>query len=214
MGDADKVGEPYLLKGEWEGEYFHKLLGVYENLPENEKQYISFEGFKPNDQLNAYYNAADCLVNISVHNDEDYGMSCAEALATGLPMIITNWAGLTSFRRKPYEESILLVPVRLGPKGKLIKLSALTESLEKFYRNPPPQDRQTIARASLEYTGLSHVAEVVKKNTDTGKIFKGFRSLMHEAAGNAKYQNNHTFYDIKKKKYNDLFFKVYAHYVE
>lgn len=214
VGDADKVGEPFLLRGEYEGEYFHYLQDVYHALPAEEQGHIEFHGFRPNRELNAYYNAADCLVNMSVHNDEDYGMSCAEALAAGLPMILTNWAGLVSFRRDGLEQDVRLVPVKLTRRGKLIALKRLREALEDFYRRSGEPDRAQIARLSLEYTGVAPVAKIVTQGLQKGHTFTGFEPNLYDAARLEFYQNWNTFAVTKTKTFNDLYMQVYSHYVE
>lgn len=214
VGDADKVGEPFLLRGEYEGEYFHHLLEVMDTLPETERAYIEFHGFRPNTELNAYYNAADAFVNISVHNDEDYGMSCAEALAAGLPLILTDWAGFSSFRRPGLEDAIRMVPVKIARRGKLVSLKGLARAFDDIQQRLATFDRSQIARASLAYTGLGNAGAIVAKGLGRAHTFEGYLPGLHEAARLETYQNWNTFADMKLKTFNDLYMKVYRHYVE
>lgn len=214
VGDADKVGEPFLLQGEYEGEYFHYVYETWKKLPETEQKYIEFHGFRPNTELNAYYNASDVFVNISVHNDEDYGMSCAEALATGLPLILTDWAGFSSFRRRGIEDSVQLVPVKISRRGKLISLKTLYSLFDKMHNRKGSFDRSYISKQSLTYTGVENVAMTVKKGLRRSHVFEKFSDVFHEAARLETYQKWNTFADLKSKTFNDLYMKVYRHYVE
>ncbi len=213
VGDPDKVGEPWLGKPEFESEYFHYLMSLMEEMTKEEKSKISFYGFRPNKELPEFYQAADCLVNISVHNDEDYGMTCAEAQACGLPMILTDWAGFQGFQRPGLEEEVQLVPVRLSPKGKLINLKALKAALTKMHEEHRRFDREKIARTSLEWTSVASAAKIVAKNPEKMKLFTKFHPLLHQAAHREYYTKHNTFSNFKKKSFNDLYLKVYSHYV-
>lgn len=214
VGDPDNVGEPWLGKPEFEGQYFHYLTRKMENLRPEDRERISFLGFRPNKELPSFYKAADCLVNISVHNDEDYGMTCAEALACGLPLILTDWAGFHGFKRPGLEAEVQLIPVRLNPKAKQINLKELKTALSNMHKNHHSFDREKIARVSLEWTSLSNVAQIVAKNRKFIKPFKKFHPLMHQASHREFYSKHNTFADFKKKSFNDLYMKVYRHYVQ
>ena len=48
-------------------------------------------------ELRDYYHACDVFTSLSLHNDEDYGMSPAEALCSGMPLILSDWGGHASF---------------------------------------------------------------------------------------------------------------------
>lgn len=212
VGDVDKIGEPFLLENELEGEYFHRLWKIWQEMPDQTRERIEFHGFRPNKELLSYYNAADFLVNISVHNDEDYGMTCAEALACGLPAILTDWAGFSSFRRPGLEAHVTMIPVKIHPKGKLIHLRSLKAAFDSSMRAPVPP-RKEIARLSLRHTGLENVTKIVRKGIKKTSPFTCFKETLHEAAHLEVYQRWCTFADRKKKTFNQLYMKVYRHYV-
>lgn len=213
VGDCDKVGEPWLLKGEYEGEYFHHIQDVYSKLSPDEQKHIEFHGFRPNKELIGYYNGADCLVNISVHNDEDYGMSCAEALACGLPMILTSWAGFAGFQRPGLKEEVRFVPVKISPRGKLIQLSTLKTQLQHMSEFAKTYDRAKIEKLSLEWTSIENAGKIVADFEKHLKVFSEFTPNVKRAAVLEIYNNYNTFTDMKNKTFNSLYMQVYRHYV-
>ena len=56
---------------------------------------VKFIGQKSQEELSYYYNAADIVVMPS--NYESFGMAALEAMACGVPVIVTNVAGISSF---------------------------------------------------------------------------------------------------------------------
>ena len=73
---------------------FEQELESYDDLTRSR---IHFLGNLASDELYDYYQACDVFVSLSLHNDEDYGMSPAEALCCGMPLILSNWGGYASF---------------------------------------------------------------------------------------------------------------------
>jgi glycosyltransferase involved in cell wall biosynthesis len=213
VGDTDKVGEPWLLSHEFEYEYFHKLQKILNSLPNRERVQIEMHGFKPNKELTSYYNAADCLVNISVHNDEDYGMSCAEAQACGLPLILTSWAGFTGFQRKDLIDEVRFVPVQLSKLGKIVDLETLESQFDYMLEHGKKMDRNKIQKVSLDWTSIDNASKIIKKNIKPQNVFKGFEPSMDEAVKLEVFQKNRTFTDLKKVTFNNFYMRVYRHYV-
>lgn len=96
-GSFDDLGVPYLNFFDGPNRYFTEVLKECLSLPENIKSRIRFLGHYDGQELSYVYNAADVFVSLSVHNDEDFGMAPAEAGMSGLPLILSNWAGYKSF---------------------------------------------------------------------------------------------------------------------
>jgi glycosyltransferase involved in cell wall biosynthesis len=211
VGDTDKVGEPWLFKSEWEYEYFHYLQNVMIKFPEHIQPKIEFHGFKPNKELLDYYNAADCLVNISVHNDEDFGMTCAEAQACGLPAILTDWAGFSGFALD-LPHAVKYVPVRLTPQAKQVKLSKLLEDFKTTVTHPTP-DRKELAKKSLAWTSIDNAHKIVSRNIKKLHVFSEYMPEMKVAAQLEFYSKRNTFTNAKKQIFNSFYLKVYRHYV-
>ena len=104
----------------------------------------------PQEDLNGLYNAADIFVSTS--RGEGYGLTLAEALACGVPVIAQN---VSAIPEVVGPGGLLLEPQRLitVPSGEDIWLSdidAFTKAIEYLYDNPD-------VRANLGRAGVSHV---------------------------------------------------------
>src|SRR5258706_9646897 len=77
-----------LLVGE--GSYRHELEKMSESLNLQEK--VVFAGRIPFEKISDYYNMLDIFVNISEY--ESFGVSVIEALACGIPVVVTDVGGL------------------------------------------------------------------------------------------------------------------------
>lgn len=58
------------------------------------KEQVNFVGHRGADELRALYNIADATVNLTLHHDENFGLSQVEAMACGTPVVGTSWGGL------------------------------------------------------------------------------------------------------------------------
>ena len=212
IGEPDSLGKPFEDRNEWEGEYFQQIIEIVSNLDPEEQQRIEFHGFKSNSQLLNYYNAADCFINLSVHHDEDFGMSCAEALSTGLPMILSNWAGFASFKTQNLKSHVNLIPVHLTDQGPQLEIDAIADELSSF----KPADQMTrlkIRELALEDLGIKSVKNIISYGLNMPCLFKGSKVFLQEAAYREKFFTKNTFYSHRERKYNDIYLKTYKHYV-
>ncbi|MCK5883676.1 MAG: glycosyltransferase family 4 protein [Bacteriovoracaceae bacterium] len=118
-GEFDDLGVPYLLHETCYNSYYMMYRQLISALPQDIADRVIYLGNLDSDQLLDVYCASDCFVSLSVHNDEDYGMSPAEALCTGVPAILTRWGGYSSFQIAGEEKHCALIPVEIG-ESKLI----------------------------------------------------------------------------------------------
>jgi glycosyltransferase involved in cell wall biosynthesis len=58
------------------------------------KEQVTLVGRRNADELRALYNIADVAVNLTLHHDENFGLSQVEAMACGTPVVGTSWGGL------------------------------------------------------------------------------------------------------------------------
>jgi len=90
-GEWDDILMPYSGKFGPLGSYFAQFSGTSEK---HLNDHIHFLGKLDSAQLLKANNGCDLFVSFSTYNDEDYGMSVAEALACGLPCLLSNWGDL------------------------------------------------------------------------------------------------------------------------
>ena len=69
-----------------------KIETLIDSLGISEKVVIQ-NWLSPN-ELNQMFNAADAFINLTLHHDENFGLSQVEAMSAGLPVIGTAWGGL------------------------------------------------------------------------------------------------------------------------
>jgi glycosyltransferase involved in cell wall biosynthesis len=213
-GHQDSLGDPFFGKFEIEGEYFRKFYATYRSLPESIQQRIHFMGAVPNAKLLSVYGGADVLTNLSVHNDEDYGMSVAEAQFTGLPSILTDWGGLAGFANPQVVEGTHYIPVKIAPTCKSIDRKAVIQALKDFYVNPRRSLRTRIAQAAAERLSLAASAGVIRKMLDQkSEPFNGFTDLFKQASFAQSIAPYKWMYLDKYQNVNNLYKKIYSSYV-
>jgi glycosyltransferase involved in cell wall biosynthesis len=97
VGSFDDLGAEFQGINTREGYMFSKIQKLLENLPEIVTSSIKFWGHQEKETLRKLYNASDMFMSLSLYHDEDFGMSPAEALSCGLPTLLTDWGGYSSF---------------------------------------------------------------------------------------------------------------------
>lgn len=99
-GPFDDIGIPYLglsrLPLAMETEFYTFI----ESLAPEIQEKITYVGDLKSEDLARFFNASDAYISLSAHNDEDFGMAPAEALCSGLPLLLSNWGGFRDFNRK------------------------------------------------------------------------------------------------------------------
>jgi glycosyltransferase involved in cell wall biosynthesis len=211
-GNTDHIGDHFLGKWELEGEYFRKINKIFKSLPDKVQSKIHFMGSVPNNELKAVYQGADMLVNLSVHNDEDYGMSVAEALCSGLPAIITDWGGLASFHQEEIPGATTLIPVKIGLTSKLMHFDSIVESFEKTLESGHHKNRGLISEKALEQFGLEAAKDIIKttlkRKTPEFSEFTPFFNKVHD-----KIIFNLSPYLTQRKNISTLYREIYSSYV-
>ncbi len=77
------------------------------NLSESDAKKVMHLGYVPHDQVHHYFNAADVFVFPTVFN-EGFPNAVLEAMASGLPIIVSDIAGISEYVRN--EDSALIIP--------------------------------------------------------------------------------------------------------
>lgn len=213
FGAPDHVGDPFVGKWDAECEYFRKINKIYRALPKDIQEKIHFMGNVPNSELKGVYQGADMLVNLSVHNDEDYGMSVAEAQCSGLPAILTDWGGLAGFYHPELPEATQYIDVTIGARNKLIDSKAVVSALVRTIEGKKFEKRKELSELSYNKVGVEAAAKIVKdtmakepeKFTGLSPFFS--RVLQHYHFAQNPYINPTT------RELNNNYRKIYSSYV-
>ena len=147
---------------------------------------VQYLGVLGKEELRGLYCAADVYASLSLHHDEDFGMSPAEALSCGLPVILSDWGGYSSFRE--VEGGCQLIPVKIGPKGPSLSSPSVQKAL--FLRSAQVLD--TKARASLAERAVSQLsieaaAEILTDIYSAPvRRFEGFQWILKEQVSRSR----------------------------
>ena len=213
-GFPDNIGDPFVALYEFEGEYFRYFYRYYESLPEEIRSRIHFMGSVPNKELISVYLGADVLVNPSVHNDEDYGMSVAEAQFQGLPSILSDWGGLASFEHPTIPDAVAFIPIKIGVRSKLLSQTVLKSKMREYFINPRGEIRPTLGKVARKKFGIKRSSEIIGDAiVKESKIFAGFDELFQKIILQIKFREHGNIYLDKYAKIRKLYREIYSAYV-
>lgn len=210
-GGVDNLGDRFLGKWETQGEYFRKVSKTLRSLPELTQSRVKIFGMVPNKDLRSIYQGADVLVNPSVYNDEDYGMSVAEAQCSGLPVITTDWGGLASFYSPDLPTAVKLIPVKIGKKSKLLSREPLIESFLESCISAKDIDRNSVAKLAHDRFSTLACSKILLGTLEKKpKPFSGFNTFFREVVNDHLYKGNP--YLDSKGNISKLYKKIYSSY--
>jgi glycosyltransferase involved in cell wall biosynthesis len=202
-GPFDSMGVPYLNILPMDHEFYYDYQKLLRRLSPKAQSNIRYLGILYNEELNQLYSAADGFVSLSTHNDEDYGMAVAEALSTGLPCVLTDWAGYSDFRKyAPTTTALIRV---------------------KFVEGQLQYDDQQLARALLKmsstphlrqsncYLGFPVVADRLRQILQQESFcFTGFNQKLTELCQAWEQMA----FSTQDQRYNRYYFETYRSYFE
>lgn len=183
VGAFDDVGAEFLGYSTFQGHMFSKIQSLLSNYAEVENEDVVFWGHQPKEKLRKLKAAADYFISLSLYHDEDYGMSPAEALATGLPSLLTDWGGYSSFVGNDWD--CQLVPVSITELGLEIGTAQIGKSLMAAMENQKKEHSFRAARASAFMSKFSidsntgALEHLLKKDVAP---FGGFNWLLEQYA--------------------------------
>lgn len=211
-GDFDDLGNPFTGTLSKDGEFQLRFLHTLNSFNDNIKSRIRYVGNLSQEELLKYYNAADIYLSMSAHNDEDFGMSPAEALCTGLPCILSNWGGYASFNLKN-QNACTLIPTEMDVVKILYDSKVLTKELFSMLAKVPElrDKREKLRIQNINAFSIDAVINILNKTLTTdSKKFKGFTPIMNHFA--RAFEQSVPFVKYQKT-YNDLYKEVYASYL-
>ncbi len=212
-GNFDDMGAPFFGIYPQKGHQFQKLESLRMSIPESQGE-VQWIGSLNSQELRLAYNAADIFISLSLYHDEDFGMSPAEAVACGLPCVLSDWGGYTGFAK--LSNKVHLVQAKVERKGFYFQKTELQKALTQAYHDLSTKERATLQPRVLSDMGISGVAQsTISQIWDKNfAASKGPTSLLKKLA-----ERVHNFRQHKKNylytNYQDpLYLNVYRPYFE
>lgn len=211
-GPFDDIGIPYLKKHDHTNQFFSEFVSCYNDLSPEVRSRIHYVGNLNETQLVELYNQTDCFISLSLHNDEDYGISPAEALSYGLPALLTGWGGYLSFL--DCGESVHLIKTKLSPLGPDFDRKGLFKLLMRYSDCRLDKTvRQKNAQFASKNLSIIAVAVVLKKILSSPFTkFTGFKNCdftFFEEINGMKLP----VFNKNKLIYNSSYLKLYKAYL-
>ena len=212
-GQFDDIYQPFLGKHFKENEFFYYFNLLLDELPIQNRNKIVFLGHLNPDELKELYNGCDYYISLSVHNDEDYGMSPAEALCCGLPCILTDWGGFSSFAKMDKDNCCQLIPVKINNEVINYQENYLIKTMIQCASRPiNKRKRHQLSKHFLKCISTVNIARTIKAIHNRNiTIFKGVSELM-EALRRPDYHPIDMSFSSPYKKYSDEFKELYNIY--
>jgi len=201
FGHFDDLGDSFSDYQALTGHYYHQVNDILKK--HSRRDQVIFKGMADSKKLNEYYNASDFFINLSTHNDEDFGMSVAEASHCGLSSIMTSWGGLKDFNFTPNK----YLGVSISPR-KSIDLSLLETYLDQSNN----YDRKKLSQEALDKFSIQASAERIKEVVKTsGTVFEDFTDLFYRIHRNVLYTKK-PYLNIDDQL-NSLYRELYVSYL-
>jgi glycosyltransferase involved in cell wall biosynthesis len=204
-GGFDDLGAPLMGWTSLPGTAFRDVQNELQNMASETRQKIIFLGTLKPDQLRDHLCAADLFWSLSLYHDEDFGMSPAEALSCGLPCVLSNWGGYTSFAQN--NSSVSLVPIKLKKSNYHLDEKIFVAETLRWLRTEC-QDSTRILRAkslsdrfSVEAISKKLSQVYAKKPT----AFKGFKKDL----GVLSQKVGRNFFPVEKSFYQKIYRSYY-----
>lgn len=182
-GEFDDIALPYFGLGRSPFSMQQSFYQLIDSLDPDIKSRIKYLGNLGHEELTEYYMLADAYISLSTHNDEDYGMSPAEALVSGLPLILSNWGGFASFKEY-FNDSVQLINVEkeelhynCNKNLNIVSSKAIKTLLQKSDRN-----RDFFSDQAILLLSPAAISDKLKNIIFSSSQFKGFNNLFKLAA--------------------------------
>ncbi|MFP5490939.1 MAG: glycosyltransferase family 4 protein [Bacteriovoracia bacterium] len=211
-GPFDDLCIPYKGYENPPGVYFQRWRKLSTSIGHNRIRYIN--NLSAN-ELRRICNAADCFISLSTHNDEDFGMSPAEALMCGLQTILSDWGGYGGFK-KIMPEFTQLLPVSHQTMRILPDLAQVQKKILMTYGCSLTSDqREQLAKTSAATLSVETVSKMLTKQViaNQQESFKGFNPHFTKLAFVFK-SNPKAPFVAGRGDYSDYYFKIYRPYFQ
>ncbi len=182
-GAFDDVGADFMGYESYHGYMFSKIHSLLSQASLEDQSRIKFLGHQRKAALRKIKSAADIFASFSLYHDEDYGMSPAEALATGLSTILTDWGGYSSFASQD-KWDCQLIPVSLSQYGFELNLQPFHDKIDRYVKerdclNKREQRSRDFLKEFSINQNVANLAHILKKKPIH---FSGFNWLLDQYA--------------------------------
>lgn len=187
-GPMDDLAIPYLGKKALPGTFFFHWEEALNEYRLADK--VTYLGNLSSEELFELYNGSDCYISMSTHNDEDYGMSPAEALATGLPCILSSWGGFISFAHYAPAMVNLIEVENKGDRNLPQAKAAFKYMASQYIQETDEKERKAASLNIHEVLGILAISRKMEKVFKNKNIegFKGFNIRFYKLC--AQFENN------------------------
>lgn len=192
-GKFDDLGYPYFGKMFRKHSYkrvWDKTIDIL-NLKNDSIVYL---GNLNEEELIELYNEADIYISLSTHNDEDYGMSPAEAFCCGMDGILTYWGGFSSFN---IDSNIEYVDVKFSD---TINHKIETKKIIKIIQNYKKKDleeKKRISQVFKNHFSINSISEEIHNTVKSDfENFEGFTDLFKKIKQLFEYDKTAPFLDV------------------
>jgi len=164
VGPYDDLGAPFfninLENGSYQ-DYLENLIYKFNK----KRKWIHHVGLIPNLSLCQYYSAADQYMSLSLHHDEDFGMSSAESLMCGTPCLLSGWGGFHSFSNH-MPDSVTLTPVTISEAALEIDLKKTKNILlQNIKQKKVNSEKIKISEKAHSLYSVSSVSKLIQSET-------------------------------------------------
>lgn len=211
-GPFDDLCIPYKGYENPPGVYFQRWINLANSIGHSRVRYINNLA---STELRQICNASDCFISLSTHNDEDFGMSPAEALMCGLQTILSDWGGYGGFK-KIMPEFTQLIPVSHQSMRILPDMAQVQKKiLMTFSRVLTNEQREQLSKKATEALSIEAVSQNLTNQIKTPNQtqFKGFNQHFTKLAFVFKANPKAPFV-AGKGDYSDYYFKIYRPYFQ
>lgn len=215
VGAFDDIGADFLGCESHPGYMFSKIQNLLSLATDEERSRIKFFGIRKKEELRKIKAASDFFASFSLYHDEDYGMSPAEALSTGLKSILTDWGGYSSFASETSWKCDLL-DVDIDEYGFSLKTNKFQDALFSVCQNADA-DNERLERSKAflkEFSIEGNIERLEKILNMKPTLFGGFNWLLDQY-GNSLNQNwsRSKFNKFLLPKNKSFYFDVYKSYI-
>ena len=214
-GPFDDNGIPYKGQENPPGTYFQRWEEVRKSIDGSKIRYV--HNLEPR-ELRGLYNAADAFISLSTHNDEDFGMSPAESLMSGLQVVLTDWGGYSSFK-SIVPKGCELLPVKHDHVRLLPEMSSVQKYTYKKYNDKKNDaERRQLANLAANQLSIERIADKISASHEVieDDNFHGFNSHFYKLSTIMTPDPYRPFAPFRGAagEYSDYFFETYRPYFQ